>query len=79
MEIDAEVVLSLPAKVADRFHVLFPGLTASLLSVVNRLLPGPNGSGTRLFKGSESQSAWSPSLLTALSDRAAARNNEMGT
>jgi short-subunit dehydrogenase len=74
---DAEIVLSLPAKLAVAFHGLFPGLTADLLGLTNYLLPGPGGIGTDRAKGKDSQSAISPSWLTALSDRAALRNNEM--
>jgi len=74
---DAEVVLSFPARLADKVHALMPGLTADLLGVVNRLLPAPGGIGTARAKGSESESAVSPSWLTTLSDQAAARNNEM--
>jgi NAD(P)-dependent dehydrogenase (short-subunit alcohol dehydrogenase family) len=75
---DAEVVLSLPAKAAVRFHGNFPGLTADILGQINRLLPGPGGIGRARAKGKESSSAVSPSLLTVLSDRAALRNNEVG-
>ena len=73
----AELVISLQAKLAVVFHGLFPGLTSDLLSVVDRLLPAPGGIGTRKVKGKESTSAFSPSLLTILSERAAVRNNEM--
>ena len=76
---DAEIVLSIQAKLAVLFHGLFPGLTADLMALVNSLaLPGPNGIGTALAKGADSSSSLSPSLLTALSDRAAQRNNELG-
>lgn len=74
---DAEVVLSLPAKAAAKFHGLFPGLTADLLGLVNRLLPGPGGIGEERAKGKESGSMLTPSPLTALSDRASRRNNEL--
>lgn len=74
---DAEVVLSLPAKAAAKFHDLFPGLTSDILGLVNRLLPGPGGIGTARAKGYESETAWSPSFLTTLNDEAARRNNEM--
>ena len=74
---DAEVVLSIQAQIAARFHGLFPGLTADLLGLVNRLLPGPGGIGTQRAKGKDSSSALSPSVLTALSDSAAQRNNEI--
>jgi NAD(P)-dependent dehydrogenase (short-subunit alcohol dehydrogenase family) len=75
---DAEIVLSLPARLASVAHALFPRLIAGLLSLVNRLLPGPGGIGTRGARGADSESAISPSVLTALGDRAAARNNQLG-
>jgi NAD(P)-dependent dehydrogenase (short-subunit alcohol dehydrogenase family) len=74
---DAEATLSLPALMADRMHGLFPGLTQDVLGVVNRLLPAPGGIGTAAATGAQSQSAWSPSIATTLTDRAAVRNNEM--
>jgi hypothetical protein len=74
---DAEVVLSIQAKVAVLFHGLFPGMTADLLGLINRLLPEPGGSGSGRAKGHESQSNLSPSWLTALSEKAAKRNNEI--
>jgi hypothetical protein len=68
--------LTLPAKLAETFSALFPGLTADVLSVVNRVLPPPGGIGPDRAEGRHSESRFSPSALTALSDRAAARNNE---
>jgi hypothetical protein len=44
---------------------------------VNRLLPGPGGIGEASARGYESESDLAPSWLTALSDRAAMRNNEI--
>jgi NAD(P)-dependent dehydrogenase (short-subunit alcohol dehydrogenase family) len=74
---DAEVVLSLPAKLATTMHGLFPGWTADLLSLANTLvLPGPGGIGTAQRAGKDSSSQLSPSWLTTLSDKAAQRNNE---
>jgi NAD(P)-dependent dehydrogenase (short-subunit alcohol dehydrogenase family) len=74
---DAEVVLSLPAKLATTLYALFPGCTADLLSLANRLLlPAPGGIGTAQKPGKESSSQLSPSWLTRLSDNAAQRNNE---
>jgi len=75
---EAEVILTLPAKLAVWFHGLFPGLTADLLSLVNRGLPGPGGIGTRRLPGKESTSPLSESWITGLTDRAALENNEMG-
>lgn len=73
---DAEVVLSLPAKVAALFHGMFPGLTCDLLGLVNRFLPPPGGS-TDKREGKDCESEWAPSWLTKLSDQAAERNNEI--
>ena len=74
---DAELILTIPARLAAWFHGLFPGLTADLLDLVNRLLPGPGGIGTARAKGSHSTSALAPSWLTVLSNWAAQRNNEL--
>ena len=74
---DAELILSLPAQLAVRFHGLFPGLTAELMSLANQFLPGPGGVGTRNVPGRESTSALSPSWATTLTEEAARRNNEI--
>jgi NAD(P)-dependent dehydrogenase (short-subunit alcohol dehydrogenase family) len=74
---DAEVILSLPAQLAVRFHGVFPGLAADILGAVNRALPGPGGIGTERALGKDSTSAVSPSLLTALTEKAARENNEL--
>lgn len=76
---DAEVVLSIQAKMAVKFHGLFPGLTADLLGFVNELLPAPGGIGARRAKGKDSESSVAPSMLTRLSDIAAEKNNEMAS
>lgn len=75
---DAELTLSLPAKLAVTFHGVFPGLTSDILGLTNELLPGPGGIGRQRAKGLQSESAVSPSPLTMLTEAAAARNNEMG-
>jgi NAD(P)-dependent dehydrogenase (short-subunit alcohol dehydrogenase family) len=74
---DAEVILSIQAELAVRFHGLFPRLTADILGFVNRFLPEPGGIGTRRAQGKDSFSKAAPSWLTALSDEAARVNNEM--
>ena len=56
---------------------LAPQLTSEVLTLVNRLLPPMGGIGQRSARGYESESIASPSLLTTLGDRAAARNNEL--
>ena len=70
----AERILTTPASVLALFHGLFPGITADLLGLADRLLlPQPVG-GTEARKGSDMQSLQSPSMkaLTTLG-RAAAR------
>jgi NAD(P)-dependent dehydrogenase (short-subunit alcohol dehydrogenase family) len=74
---DAEEVLSVQAKAAVLFHGVFPGLTADLLGLINRLLPEAGGIGAAREKGRESESRWSRSWLTALTDRAAEENNQI--
>lgn len=74
---DPECTLTLQANVAVRLHALFPGLGAEALSLVNEMLPGPGGIGTRRAKGKDSHSAVSPSWLTSLGNEAAVRNNEV--
>ena len=73
----AELVISVPAKVAVLFESLFPEAMSQILAVANQLLPGAGGVGTETMKGRESTSAWSPSWLTTLSEEAALRNNEV--
>jgi NAD(P)-dependent dehydrogenase (short-subunit alcohol dehydrogenase family) len=74
----AQVVPALPARLATLAHECFPGLTASINAAIARALPAPlEHRSTRLFNGWESGSAWAPSVLTALSDRATVRNNQM--
>jgi NAD(P)-dependent dehydrogenase (short-subunit alcohol dehydrogenase family) len=73
----AELVISVPAKLAVLFDALFPELMSQMLGVANQLLPAPGGVGTESMKGRESSSAWSPSWLTTLTEDAALRNNEV--
>jgi hypothetical protein len=74
---DAELVLTPQARLAVAFHGVFPGATAEVLGVVNRVMPAPGGIGEQRARGRESFSAVSPSPLTALSERAARKNNEV--
>jgi short-subunit dehydrogenase len=74
---DAEIVLSLPAKMATKFSALFPGVTVNLLGLVNRLLPGPGGIGSGKRTGRQSFSAISPSWITTLDEQAARQNNQL--
>lgn len=71
------VVFGAEARLASLANALFPNLFARTLSLVNRLLPAPGGIGQEMALGSESFSPASPSLLTALDERAARKNNEI--
>ena len=73
----AELVISIPAKVAVLFEALFPEAMSRVLATVNQFLPGAGGAGTERVKGRNSTSAWSPSWLTTLNEEAAVRNNEV--
>ena len=74
---DAEVVLTMPAKVATMFHGLFPDLTVDILGVINRFLPAPGGIGTDVRTGKQSQSKAASTWATALNERAAQQNNQI--
>jgi NAD(P)-dependent dehydrogenase (short-subunit alcohol dehydrogenase family) len=76
---DAELTMPLTATAAIKCNALFPGIGMDLLGLTERVLPGPGGIGAGTRRGAESESRWSPSLLTALTDRAAERNNQLGT
>src|SRR5581483_5491620 len=73
----ARLTLSIPAKLAIPLNDLLPETTSSLLALTNRVLPGPAGIESRRARGHESFSAWSPSWLTALDEKAARKNNEV--
>src|ERR1043165_909229 len=73
----AELVISVPAKLAATFDALFPEMMSQMLGLANQLLPAPGGVGAQNVKGRESTSSWSPSWLTTLSEEAALRNNEV--
>jgi NAD(P)-dependent dehydrogenase (short-subunit alcohol dehydrogenase family) len=73
----AEKIITLPARLAVAAYGLMPDTVVRLASLGARALPaaaGPTGDQPRL--GRDSGSALAPSTLTALTDRAAARNNE---
>jgi short-subunit dehydrogenase len=73
---NAELVIGLPAQAINLFHGLFPGITADLLGLCDRLMPGPGGIGAEQASGKASLSALAPSPLTQLSNRMVGRNNE---
>ncbi len=74
---DAEVLFPVNARIASVANALAPGLTADVLSLVDRLLPNPEGGPRGRRRGAESQSKLSPSWLTRLGDRAARNYNQI--
>jgi NAD(P)-dependent dehydrogenase (short-subunit alcohol dehydrogenase family) len=73
----ADVTLSLPAKLVVAIDAVVPELTADVTAIAARLLPTAEGAGRTAVPGCESASAWSPSVLTALNELAAERNNQL--
>jgi NAD(P)-dependent dehydrogenase (short-subunit alcohol dehydrogenase family) len=75
---DGEIILSLPAKFLAAFHGLLPGTTTDILSWMNRALPatGESAAANVRRSGFESESDLTRSPLTALTRKAAAKNNE---
>jgi NAD(P)-dependent dehydrogenase (short-subunit alcohol dehydrogenase family) len=74
---DAEIVLSLPAKIAVQLDALMPGVTADVLGFVNSLLPSAERSATQARTGKQSASDAPPAWITALNDRAAESSNQI--
>lgn len=74
---DAELIISPQAKLAAKINALFPEFTSDALALANKFLPSAGGIGERHALGKDSTSAISPSVLTALSDKASYRNNEL--
>ena len=73
----AEIVLSLPAKIATTLYSLFPGLSGEIEGCMNaNVLPAPGGIGEMRARGSESESPITRSWLTGLSRAAESANNE---
>ena len=74
---EAEIMVSLPARLAATLHGIFPGLTSELNSWIHHALPEPGGIGTQSALGKESETEITTSKLTALTEQAAAANNEV--
>jgi NAD(P)-dependent dehydrogenase (short-subunit alcohol dehydrogenase family) len=76
---DPELVVGWPAKLAAAAAGVAPSLTANAAGLANRFLPQPSDDveGEESHSGWQSASEWAPSTLTRLSERAAARNNEL--
>jgi NAD(P)-dependent dehydrogenase (short-subunit alcohol dehydrogenase family) len=73
----SEEIITIPAKLLRMLKGLCPQLVLEGLSLVGRLLPGPNGvEGDQLKRGWESESMLAPSILTRSADRAIGMNKE---
>ncbi len=72
-----ELVISLQAKLAVKLNSLFPNITASVMNATDRMLPTNGGVGRGYVTGLDSDSDFSPSILTSLVDAASSRNNEL--
>ncbi len=75
---DPELTITPQAKAAAVANMLAPASVGRAMMVVARLLPRPGGTdGDALRRGRESESKWTPRVVTRLTDRAAAVNNEL--
>lgn len=73
----ARLLLGITTRAAVMFNELMPEASAVVMAAANRLLPRADASrGGEVRPGHASESAVTRSMLTALSRRAAARNNE---
>jgi len=76
---DAEVVLTLPAKLAIVARTLFPNLFENFVALLNRVaLPEPGGVGPLRIKGYASRGKL-PAVFTTFNDAAIPPNNEAPT
>jgi NAD(P)-dependent dehydrogenase (short-subunit alcohol dehydrogenase family) len=72
-----EVLIHGPLNIGVVLQQMFPEVTREILALAATALPTMGGIGRDAAKGYESESAWSPSFLTTLTQRAAAANNEL--
>jgi len=74
-----QLVITVPARLAVIAQAIFPNLTAHVLALVNRLLPGAETetaeNAREKKRGWESRSTVTPSILTRLADRATEKYN----
>jgi hypothetical protein len=73
-----EFIVTSPLNIAIHLQSVFPELTRDFLAVMGAVLPAMGGIGQRTARGFESESAWSPSVLTRLTQKAEQRNNQLG-
>jgi short-subunit dehydrogenase len=75
----SEIILTWQAAIGARLYGLMPGLSADVLSLVNRFLPGGDGGVSEEHLGYESRSAISETPLTRLGEHAADDLNQRAT
>jgi short-subunit dehydrogenase len=75
---DAEIVLSLPAQCIALLHGIAPRMTANLMQIGARLLPGPGGVEKSKVLGADSSTAITESPLTILGKKAEREYNQIG-
>src|SRR6185437_3347000 len=73
----AELILTVPAKFAIKAHALFPSISSTVLSGINRALLDAGEIGQGKAKGAASTTRITESWLSALDERAAKRNNQV--
>jgi NAD(P)-dependent dehydrogenase (short-subunit alcohol dehydrogenase family) len=75
---DAELVLTMPARLAVVMNAICPGTTASMMATANLALPAPiDAAGSTPRSGWQSVSSAAPSFLSKAGDRATVDNNEV--
>jgi len=76
---DAELIVGWPAKLAVVANAIAPSAVALGMRIANAFLPAPSQASADLaYSGWQSSSAWAPSRLTRLTERAALENNQVG-
>lgn len=73
-----EFIVCNPTNISLYLQSVFPELTSDFLAIMGTVLPAMGGIGKQAAYGFESQSEWSPSLLTRLTEEAARRNHQIG-
>jgi len=71
------VFIDSPLNLTISLQKMFPEVTQEILSLAASVLPAMGGIGRDAAKGYESESAWSPSVLTTLTQNAAHANNQL--
>lgn len=74
----ADVTPSVPARLAETMHGLFPGLVQRAMALAARVLPGPGGIGTERRTGADSRDDRVPRWLEERNQAAGAVLNQHG-